>query len=572
MADPGDLSQPRTLVRDTPPEPAASVERRRGVSPIWIIPLVTLLVAIWLAWSTLSKRGPLITVTFASAEGLTAGQSQVRYKDIPLGTVESIALSPDYGHVIVTARMNRNATHLLTDKARFWVVRPRLFAGNLSGFSTILSGSYIGLLPSTAPGQPERHFTGLEDPPVLQTSIPGHTFLLKASRIGSLNPGSPIFYRGLDVGTVLGWDLGHMAENVTVHAFVRAPFDSYVHADSRFWNDSGASVTLGASGVQLNVTSLRAVLLGGVAFDTPPEALKTPLAKENEAFPLYANEEKARSALYRRVDAVAYFPGSVGGLAPGAPVTIFGIRVGEVTSVDLRYNRQKDALEVPVRFEIEPRLIAGSAGEEKRGALTNAQILVDRGMRAELATANLLTGQQEIALVLVSHPSPAKVTVEDGALVIPTAPGAFSGITQSAAALLDKINRMPFGEIGANLDATLAGASALVNSSQLRNSLASLQGTLTEAQDAIKKLDQGAGPALAGLPVITNELKSVLVRTSGLLAAVETSYGGNSKFYRDIDRVLLQTNELMQSMRALSDLLTEQPNALIRGRAGGPTR
>ena len=553
------------------PLPPARVERRRRISAIWIIPLVTLLIAAWLAWSTLSQRGPLITITFQSAEGLTAGQSQIRFKDIPLGTVQTITLAPDYTHVIVAARMNREAERLLTNRARFWVVKPRLFAGSLSGFETILSGSYIELLPSAQPGRTEHHFTGLEDPPVLQSDIPGHTFLLKADRVGSLNPGSPIFYRGLDVGTVLGWDLGHMAENVTVHAFVRAPFDSYVHKDSRFWNASGVSVSLGATGVRFNVESLRAVLLGGIAFDTPEAAEKTPVAADNAAFPLYADQDAANSAQYsRHVAAIAYFEGSVSGLAPGAPVTLLGIRVGEVTAVDLRYNAEKKTLEVPVHFDIQPQRIALSAAAAKRGPLANAQILVGHGMRAQLASANLLTGQQEVALVFVPNAPPATVTVEHGAIVVPTVPGALSGITQSASALLNKIDRMPFQQIGDNLNATLAGLNGLANGPALRDSLTSLQTTLASAEDVINKLNQGAGPALAELPGIAQDLKTLLARTNTLVSSADAGYGQNSKFYRDLDRLLLQTNDLMQSVRALSDLLTEQPNALIRGRTGAP--
>ena len=536
---------------------------------IWIIPLITLLIAAWLAWDTLSKRGPLITITFQNAEGLTAGQSQVRFKDIPLGTVQSITLSPDYTHVIVAARMNRDAERLLTNQARFWVVKPRLFAGNLSGFETILSGAYIEILPSPKPGHAQHAFTGLEDPPVLQSDIPGHTFLLKADRVGSLNPGSPVFYRGLDVGSVLGWDLGHMATSVTVHAFVRAPFDSYVHADSRFWNASGVSISLGATGIRFNVESLRAVLLGGIAFETPPEAENSPPAAENAVFPLYADHDAAASAQFRRhVSAVAYFSGSVGGLAPGAPVTLLGLRVGEVTAVDLRYNEQKKSLEVPVHFDIQPERIALSAAAEKRGPLANAQILVAHGMRAELASANILTGQQEVALVFVPNAPPASISVEDGAIVVPTAPGGLSGITQSASALLDKINRMPFDQIGQNLNATLASLNTLASGPQLRDSLTSLQATLAAAEDAIKKLDEGAGPTLAQLPAITQDLKTLLARTTVLVASTDEGYGANSKFYRDLDRLLLQTNDVMQSVRALSDLLTEQPNALIRGRTG----
>ncbi len=549
--------------------PAAHLTRRRRLSPIWIIPAVTLAVAVWLAWTTLASRGPLITITFQTAEGLIAGQSQIRFKNIPFGTVQRITLSPDLRRVVVTARMTNQATRLLTDKTQFWVVKPRLFAGNLSGFETILSGAFIAMLPSKTPGEPERHYTGLENPPVLQSDVPGRTFLLQARRLGSLTLGSPIFYRDLDVGVVLGWDIGEMARNVTVHAFVRAPFDEYVRRGSRFWNASGASVSVGASGVQLNVESLRAVLFGGIAFATPEAALKSPLAKEGESFPLYADREAAAASSYRRrVTLVAYFPGSVAGLAVGAPVTLLGIPVGEVTAINLRYNAKTDRLEVPVHFTVQPGRIAGSAVASRRGALANAEILVARGMRAELATANLLTGQKEIALAIVPGAPAAKVGVEDGAIVVPTAPGAFAGIADAAQDLLEKLNRMPFEEIGNNLDATLAGLNGLTNSGELRSALTSLKATMATTEDLVEKLDRGAEPALAALPAITRQLQQVLARTDMLVQSANVGYGSNSKFYRDLDRVLVQMNEMMQSVRSLSDLLTEQPAALIRGRAG----
>jgi len=556
-----------------PSPPVARIDRRRRISAIWIIPLVTVLIAIWLAYDTLSRRGPLITITFESAEGLTAGQSQVRYKAIPLGTIQRITLSPDYTHVIITARMNNDATRLLTTRARFWVVKPRLFAGNISGLGTILSGSYIALLPSTAPAPPARHFTGLENPPVLQSDVPGRTFLLQASRLGSLNLGSPIFYRGFDVGTVLGWDVGDMAKSVTVHAFVRAPFDSYVHRSSRFWNVSGASVSLGATGVHVDIESLQALLLGGIAFNTPAGAEKSPVATERDQFPLYSNYEDAQSSVFHRsVAVVAYFHGSVSGLGPGASVTMLGIPVGRVTSVDLRFDRQSDSLEVPVHFTVQPGRIAESEAVEQRGPFRNAQILVAHGMRAELSTANFLTGQQEIALVFVPNAAPAAVTEENGVIVVPTAPGTFSGISQSAAVLLDKINQMPFQQIGENLNATLAGLGKIANSSALRDSLTSLQSTLVAARDTLKKLDQGAGPALADLPVITRQLQALLIRATGLIASADTGYGANSQFSRNLERLLVQANDLMQSLSALANLLTEQPNALIRGRIPGPTQ
>ena len=236
----------------------AKVDLRRRLSPIWAIPIVSVLIAGWLVWDTLSKRGPLITVTFETAEGLQAGQSRVRHRDVDVGMIEGITLSPDLGHVVMAIRMNREAESLLTEDARFWVVKPRLFAGNLSGLGTLLSGSYIGLTPSGAGGRRQTQFTGLQNPPLLEAREAGRSFLLRADRLGSISLGSPLFYRDLQVGEVHGWDLGDMAANVTIHAFIRAPFDQYVRDGSRFWNASGVSLKLGADGAQLQLESLRA--------------------------------------------------------------------------------------------------------------------------------------------------------------------------------------------------------------------------------------------------------------------------------------------------------------------------
>jgi paraquat-inducible protein B len=243
------LAEQRTL-------PQAATRRSRRFSIIWIVPLVAVAIGGWLAWDTLSKEGPTIKIAFDSGEGLQAGQSQLRYKDIVFGTVKSLELAPDRTHVIVTVATTRQAEPLLAEETQFWVVKPRFFAGNVSGLETLLSGSYIGMLPAAKPGKSRRDFVGREDPPVLGAFVPGRTFLLKSKRIGSVSIGSPIFFRDLNVGEVLGWDIADMAEYVTIHAFVRAPYDSYVNEQTRFWNASGVSVKLGGAGVEVQMESL----------------------------------------------------------------------------------------------------------------------------------------------------------------------------------------------------------------------------------------------------------------------------------------------------------------------------
>ncbi|MBV9656317.1 MAG: MCE family protein [Acetobacteraceae bacterium] len=545
------------------------VSRRRRLSLIWAIPVITALIGGWLLWDTLSKLGPTITITFQSAEGLQVNQSHVKHKDVDMGTVSAIELTPDRNRVQVKVEMRRAAAPLLTEGAQFWVVRPRFFAGSLSGLETLVSGSYIELSPATDRNAPsKRDFVGLEEPPVQTADVPGRTFLLQAGRIGSINLGSPVYFRDLDVGTVLGWDLGDMAQNVTLHVFVRAPFDQYVHNNSRFWNASGFSVKLGAEGVQFQIESLKAVLLGGIAFDTPPVKPSAVVSAADTKFHLFDSRELAEAAAYSwRVPLVSYFQGSVRGLAAGAPVELYGIRVGQVTDVRLQYDSKSDQIVVPVHYEVEPQRIADSELVPAEAVKDRIAQDVDHGLRAQLEAASLLTGQKLISLDIVAHAPPAHIAMEGEAIVLPTSPGGgFDSMTQAASEVLAKVNAIPFEQIGANLNETLAGINQLANGQELRDSLASLHATLNDTQDLVKRLDAGMQPALKQLPAIASGLQDTVAHTNKLLDSLDRNYAGNSTFGRDLNRLLAQLNDAASSIRVLADLLTRHPEALIRGR------
>jgi paraquat-inducible protein B len=537
------------------------------LSLIWAIPIVSALIGGWLAWRTFLERGPLITISFEAASGLTAGQSHVRHKDVDMGLVERIALSKDLQRVVVTVRMNREAEPLLTDKAQFWVVKPRFFAGALSGLETLVSGSYIELQPSAAGGQPVTHFIGLETPPVLTSDVPGHTFLLTASRLGNISLGSPVFFRDLDAGEVLGWDLGNMAETVTVHAFVRAPYDQYVHDNSRFWNDSGAKVALGPNGLQLQLDSLRAVLLGGIAFDTPNQGRGFAMSSENRVFPLYDSEDAADSAAFpRRLKFLAYFQGSVAGLAPDASVTLHGIKIGEVSSVGLQYDKSIDSVVAPVHFAVEPERI-GELNLPSGGDLdATMRDLVRRGLRVKLDSASLLTGQKQLAMDIYPDAPADTLTKQDDTYVVPVLAGGAEDIATSAGALMAKLDAIPFQQIGDNLSKTLAGLNGLVNGPDLQQSIASLHTTLAGADTLVQHLNTATGPLPQKLPEIITELDSAAKRLNALVASVQSGYGGNSDFSRDANRLLAQLTDTARSFRVLADLLTRHPEALIRGR------
>ena len=551
-----------------PPPMRAQTRRSRRVSVIWLIPVLAIAIGAWLAWDTLSKEGPTITVTFETAEGLQAGQSQLKFRDIVLGTVKSLNLSADQSHVIVTIATTRQADKLLTDKTVFWVVKPRLFAGNLSGLDTLLSGSYIGMLPQPVPGKPERNFTGREDPPVLQADVAGHTFLLKASRLGAISLGSPVFFRDLDVGQILGWDIADMATSVTLHVFVRAPYDHYVSDETRFWNASGVSLKLTGAGVDLQMESLRALLLGAVAFNTPTDKSNAAMSAQDHVFPLFADRDTADAASYsRKIPVISYFPGSVRGLGPGSEVTMHGLVVGHVTSVRLGYDPAKDAIVAPVEYVIEPERIVGVGRRVYASTREAVEDAFKRGLRASLQSASLITGQQMVTLDFVHDAPPASITMEGTNFVLPaTDSGGLSGLTASATDLLSRVNAIPFEQIGDSLNGILKAANTVANGQPLQQALTNLSATLGSAKAFVGNLDTGTSPMLRQLPEITAGLEKTLTNVNTLMLSVDNGYGSNTQFNRDLERLLVQLNDAVRSIRALADMLARHPEALIKGR------
>ena len=555
-----------TNIADSRTLPQAATRRSRRFSIIWIVPIVAVAIGAWLAWDTLSKEGPTIKVAFDSGEGLQAGQSQLKYKDIVFGTVKSLELAPDRTHVIVTIATTHEAKPLLTEGTLFWVVKPRFFAGNISGIETLLSGSYVGMLPAANPGKSQHEFVGREDPPVLGTYVPGRTFLLKSKRIGSVSVGSPIFFRDLNVGEVLGWDIADMAEYVTIHAFVRAPYDGYVHDQTRFWNASGLSIKLGGAGVDVQMESLKALLLGGIAFETPVADIHTVETAADHVFPLFADHEMANAASYtRKIPAISYFPGSVSGLAPGASVTVHGLKVGEVTEVRLSYDAAKDEILAPVRYEIEPERVVGVGKRVFNTDAESVQALLKQGLRASLQSANLITGQQNVALDFVTDAPEAEVTMDGPDFVVPATEGAgFSGLTASATELLNKVNQMPFEQIGKDLEGILKSVNDVARGPQMKKAVTDLAGMIASAQGMIQRLDTKQ------LPELVAGLDKTLTSANKLVLSLDNGYGDNTKFNRDMERLLVQANDALRSIRALSDLLARHPEALIKGRPAGP--
>jgi paraquat-inducible protein B len=504
-----------------------------------LIPLVALGIAGYLGYRTVLEQGPLLTLTFSTAEGLAAGQTQVKYKAVQLGTVESIDLSRDNETVVVKVRMNHVGRRFLNSHARFWVVRPRLTPGDLSGLDTLVSGAYIAVDPGTGGGHAEDHFVGLEQPPGVRSNEPGKTYVLKADNVGSLDTGSPVFYRDVQVGEVLGYDLGNGLGPVTLRVFVHAPWDNLVKAESHFYNSSGVTASLAGGGFHIEFQSLQAIITGGVTFDLPQEADGAPPSADGAVFPLYTSQADAETAGYQtNVKVVAYFESSVAGLVKGAPVDILGMQVGQVTEVKLLVD-QSGAAKVRVAMDLQPERVVGEGGitPEDANSATVIQNMVNQGVRAQLDTGSFITGQKIISLAKVPGAGRARVTREGDALVLPSAAGGLDATIANLSDISGKLDKIPFAQIGDNLNKLLVTTNHTVASTNVRATLEALTATLKTANTTLQSVNQ--------------------------------DYGNDSDFQRNLGQLLAQANAALSSVKQLTDYLDRHPQSLVFGR-GGP--
>jgi len=538
---------------DAIPDAAVAPEKRRGLQLVWIIPIVAALLGGWLAIRTALERGPTITIAFKTGEGLEAGKTKIKYKEIEVGTVQTIELAQDRAGVIATADIVKQAANLLVDDTRMWVVRPRISRGSVSGLDTLLGGSYIGLDPGKSKGQ-KHQFAGLETPPVVALDVPGTQFTLRADDLGSLDVSSPLYFRRVQVGQVVSFQLDQDGNGVTMKVFVQAPYDQYVSSNTRFWNASGFDVSLDAGGIKLETQSMVSILIGGIAFQTPGAAELPARAAADAAFPLYANRAQAlKNPDTISEDYVAVFKGSLRGLAVGAPLDFRGLTVGEVTGIHLSFDPKTRAYTMPVSLRLYPERLRARTREGKtlRDVVASPRErlneMVAQGLRAQLRTGNLLTGQLYVALDI--FPDAPKIQVANGhgnggpadiGGEIPTVPGAVAELQASLNKITDKLEKLPLDEISADLRRTLGSADS------------ALQSTNT----LLRNFDKD----------VTPEARATLEGARRSLAAIETTLATDAPLQQGLQGTLRDLSKAADSIRALTDYLERNPDALLRGK------
>jgi paraquat-inducible protein B len=249
-------------------EANVSVKQRRRISGIWLVPIVAVVIGIWMVIDNLMSRGPEITIVFSTGEGIEANKTKIKFRAVDVGLVGGVGLDDDLEHVVVTAQLDKAARSLLREDTQFWVVRPRIGPGGVSGLGTLLSGGYIQLAPG-AGAEGRRKYAGLESPPVTPAGTPGLKLTLTSEEAGSVGSGDPILYRGFRVGRIETDEFDVDSQKMHYGAFIEAPYDELITSATRFWNASGIALSAGADGLEVDIASLESLLVGGVVFGLP---------------------------------------------------------------------------------------------------------------------------------------------------------------------------------------------------------------------------------------------------------------------------------------------------------------
>ncbi len=529
---------------------SASVRNASKVSPIWIIPIVALLIAAWLAFRSWQAQGTEIEILFDSASGIAVGATQIRLKDVPVGKVTKVRLSSDLSKVRVVAMLDRQVSDHLSENSRFWLVEPSISASGISNLGTLISGVFIVMDPGE-PGRFDTSFEGLSEPPPIRSDDKGTSYTLQAETLGSLGLGSPIYYRELKVGEVTGYKLSDDGARVDVMFFIESPHDQRVLTKSHFWNVSGFKINIGADGVKAQMASLTSLVSGGIAFGNTVGFEPPNKAEAGHKFYLYDDRD---SVLEQRYTLKYFyrlkFSHSVKGLSIGAPVEFRGIKVGEVMNVVLdSVGNTPESLHVFISMEPERLDAAKRPTREQFDDLIGK--LVGQGMKATMKTASLITGAKYIDLNFPSGAEVGQIFIGDKFTQIPTQDTSANDLEQQLSGIAQKISAIPIEKIGADMSAAVESLSGVLNTLQenktaekLDRILAGvdveLEGTLHEAQNALKGLTQA-------------------------MESVDSTFAVDSRAQYELVEMMESMNATVKSLNILVDKLNNKPDALIFG-------
>ena len=522
------------------------VKKIRMISPVWIVPITAIIIAVWLAVQAQLEKGTEIHITLNNASDVIAGQTLIKLKDVEVGRVKKVTLSSDLKSVTVKANIDRDVSKHLSSNTRFWVVTPRISAAGVSNLGTLISGVFILMDPGEE-GEYTTKFTGLDSPPIMESDEPGTSYIVESEALGSLDIGSPIYFRQIRVGEVTGYKLGEDQKNVDINIFVRAPHDSMIQTRTRFWNVSGFGLTINAEGMKAKMASLASLINGGIEFDNAAGFASDRLAIAGERFYLHPDRESVLEGRFNiKYFYLLKFSGSVRGLNVGAPVEFKGIKVGEVVDVILdSANNTKGNLHVYLAME--PQRFNPEESPTKKEVDKRMRDLVAQGLHGQMKVASLVTGSKYIDLIFTDTPSPTEFVKSDKYSVIPTVADTTDQLMAQVNNVLTQVNQIPIAKIGSDLSQSLA-------------SLNNILGTL-DKQGTANKIDDAVG----GLDATLQSANLALSQVQQTMLSLDQAIAPDSELKYELTEMLKSVSNAADSVQLFMDELHRHPNALISG-------
>ncbi len=534
--------------------PESKIKPRSKFSIVWLVPIIAILIGSWLAYKAWSEMGPEISISFKTADGLEAGKTKIKYKNVEIGVITTVEINPDTHDIEVKADMEKKVAPFLTDKTSFWVVTARVNASGASGLGTLLSGAYINVDPNTE-GKKSRKFTGLEIPPVISGAVSGKRFILHSKSLGSITRDAPVFYRKFNVGRVEDVKLNDDGQSSTINIFIKAPYDKWVNTSTKFWNSSGVDVSMSASGFNIKTESLVSILIGGISFDSDKMTTDKNLAENNAEFTLFKSQDDTiKSDFSQGMKFVINFSESVRGLTVGAPVEFRGIQLGEVTDIQAVFDPASDTIKIPVTIEIDNSKIIFKGGNKSVNSLANRKkrtnALVERGLRSQLETGNLLTGQLYVSLDF--FPDAESFVIDWNADIpeLPSVHGTLAAVKTDITGILKKVDTMmtQVNEFSYKLNNDLEP--------QFSETLKQVNAMMVQVKELSYKLNHNLEPEL------TNTLKQV----DKTLIDIQVILENDSPLQQDLHLTLQEFTKAAASIKNLTDYLERHPESLLKGK------
>lgn len=530
-----------------------STKPSRSISSIWVVPLIALIIAASLAFRAWQKKGVEVEIIFDNANGIQVGRTEIRLKDVPIGKVTKMRLTQDLGKVRVMATIDRQVGDHLSVNSRFWLVSPRVSTSGVSNLGTLISGVYIVMDPGKAGGY-HTVFEGLTEPPAVQSDELGTQFVLLADRLGSLDIGSPIYYRQLRVGEITGYKLAEGGNYVELRVWVDAPHDQLVQTNSRFWNVSGFDFKFGAEGLKVEMASLASLINGGVAFENMVAFDAPQNASSGHEFYLYDNrdsvmEERYTLKYYYRLR----FTHSVKGLNVGAPVEFRGIKVGEVVDVTLNsVDSQPNGLQVFISME--PQRLDSAQQPSREEFDQHIAELVEQGMRAQLRTANLITGSRFVDLSFPNQPPPGEFQPGESFADLPTLDSPAEDLEQQVASIARKINSIPLDELGQDLSMVVKQLSQTLATLNRLQTIEKIDTTLSNVSSASEHFDD-----------VMRDAQTTLRQVGETMESLDQVMAPDSQVQYQLREALQSLQQTSQALNRLLENLNKKPDALIFG-------